>query len=67
MTYYNWNKALLNYYFENENDQEVILYCDEEIINKIGSDKKIGNIEDFINVCLPNTKDERIKIYESFF
>lgn len=67
MSYKKWNEALLSYYFENENDQEVILYCDEEIINKIGSDGKIGNIEDFINVCLPNTNNEKITIYESFF
>ena len=67
MTYKRWNKALLNYYFKVENEQEVILYCDENIINTIGQENNLGTIENFINLCLPISNNEKITIYESFF
>ena len=52
MNYLEWNNAIINHYFNNENDEkEVILYFSEEIINEIGESNfalpENGYVEDF--------------------
>ena len=63
--YKEWNKALIDYYFHSNDGKEVILYCDEDIINEVGSKNKIGKIEDFVDHVIDEGK--RIAIYDSFF
>ena len=64
-TYKEWNNALIEYYFHSNDSKEVILYCDEEIINEIGLKNNIGTIKDFVEHVINEVK--RIDIYDSFF
>jgi hypothetical protein len=66
MLYKKWNKVLIDYYFNNNSEEEVILYCDEEIINKIGIKNNIGLLTDFIS-CVLVDESERGNIFDSFF
>lgn len=64
-TYKKWNQALIDHYFNENKSQEIILYCDEEIINVIGKSKNFGGIKDFVDQVIK--EDRRIAIYDSFF
>ncbi|GAA4053456.1 hypothetical protein [Flavobacterium chungnamense] len=66
MSYKKWNEALIDYYFNENKTEEVILYCDEEIINEIGTTKNIGLLTDFIN-CVLADENERFTIFDSLF
>jgi hypothetical protein len=66
MSYKKWNEALIDYYFNENKTEEVILYCDEEIINEIGKGKNIGLLTDFINCVLADEKC-RFEIFDSLF
>lgn len=62
MNYLEWATKLFEYYFnEDNNGQEVILYCDDEILNEIGGengkDDFLNSIENF-NKCNLKYKSE---------
>lgn len=63
--YKEWNKALIDYYFHSNDGKEIILYCDEVIINEIGKHYNLGDIKDFVDQVIKEEK--RIDIYDSFF
>jgi hypothetical protein len=66
MSYKKWNTALIDYYFNNNAEEEVILYCDEEIINEIGVSSNLGLLPDFIN-CVLADEEGRRTVFDSFF
>lgn len=63
--YKKWNDAFKEYYFGNNDNQEVILYCDEEVINHVGDKHNIGDINSFINEV--TLEEKRTDIYDSYF
>lgn len=63
--YKKWNTALIDHFFTNNDKQEVILYCDEEVIDEIGKNNNIGTISDFVEQVIDEEK--RIQIYDSYF
>jgi hypothetical protein len=67
MSYKKWNKALLDYYFTKEGNGEILLYCDEDLINLIGKQNSLGNINDFIDITLTDSALERKTTFENFF
>lgn len=68
MSYKRWNKALLDYYFTgNDSNKEVLLYCDEEIINEIGKENELGGFSEFINSTLDLEEVKRFEVFDSFF
>lgn len=66
MNYLKWNKSFVNYYFENNEDKEIILYADKDIINKIGEKNELGGIEDFLQSLIVDYEGRR-EIYKSIF
>jgi hypothetical protein len=65
MSYKKWNTALIDHFFYSNDNQEVILYCDEDVINEIGQSKRLGKIEDFLNQVI--LEEKRTEIYDSYF
>lgn len=65
MSYNKWNKALIDHFFNQHNNQEVILYCDEDVINEIGKANKLGNIQEFADQVV--LEEKRFGIYDSYF
>ncbi|MFD2914777.1 hypothetical protein [Psychroserpens luteus] len=62
--YIKWNNAFLNYFFnKNNKGKEVILYADEDLINKIGEENNLGNYQDFLKTVLVN-KEVKVAIYD---
>ena len=45
--YFKWNKALLDYYFNDKDWESVVLYVDNAIIEKIGKEHAIGGKEGY--------------------
>lgn len=62
--YFKWNDALWEYYTQNDNDT-ILLYVDEDIINEIGEENKLGDVESFIDSILL-TYDERKKFKDEY-
>lgn len=52
MQYKKWNEAFVKHYFEENKNEEIILYVDEDIINEIGKNYNIGNIDDFLGAII---------------
>ncbi|MBU3661313.1 MAG: hypothetical protein FGM14_15700 [Flavobacteriales bacterium] len=63
--YKNWNNALIEHFFHIDKNQEIILYCDEDLINDIGDKNKLGNINNFVNEVI--SEEKRTEIYDSYF
>ena len=47
-----WNKALYDYYFNNEGQQEVVLYVDDDVLTEIGQNNPLIR-EDLKNRSYP--------------
>jgi hypothetical protein len=63
--YLKWNKALVNHFFNEKNDQkEVILYADKDLISQIGLLNNLGDYNDFLNSILIDL-NKKISIYDS--
>lgn len=63
--YKKWNTALIDYFFTNSDNQEVILYCDKEVINEIGEENDLGGIYEFVNQVIK--EGSKTEIYDSYF
>ena len=65
--YIKWNSALYHHFFSNENDDdEIFLYVTKDVINKIGTEEKLGTVSDFLNVvCMP--KNQRAAFYSELY
>ncbi|MDC1052021.1 hypothetical protein OAQ00_02320 [Flavobacteriaceae bacterium] len=62
MSYKQWNNAFVNYFFKENKDEEILLYVDETVINKIGKNNELGGISDFLKAIIVNN-DNRKLIY----
>ena len=62
MSYKQWNNAFVKYFFDNDIDEEIILYADRDIINKVGEKNNLGDVEDFLKAIIVNN-DNRKLIY----
>jgi hypothetical protein len=60
MNYKKWNDAFVNYFFIENKDEEILLYADESVINKIGSYHNLGGVEDFLKAIIVNEDDRRL-------
>jgi hypothetical protein len=65
MNYWKWNKALVDYYFTNNNETEIIIYVDNDILDKIGKKNNIGTHEDFYKSIIINN-DQRFNIVDPY-
>ena len=54
MSYKQWNNAFVNYFFKENKDEEILLYVDETVINKIGKNNELGGISDFLKAIIVN-------------
>jgi len=55
-----WNKALVDYYFINNNQDEIIIDVDNELLDKIGEENKIGNHKDFYRSVIVDVNSKEI-------
>jgi hypothetical protein len=63
-SYIKWNKALLNHFFNEKNEnKEVILYADEDLIDKIGDQNNLGDYDTFLKIILVDIECKR-SIYD---
>lgn len=60
----NWTNAFVGYFF-GQNEENVYLYVDEEIINQIGTNNDLGNIDSFLEAILLSYA-EKCDIYDFF-
>lgn len=60
----NWNKALFNYYFPQdlEEDEEVSLFVDKKTIDGIGQRSGLGGYDEFLH-CILLPIDDRRQVY----
>ena len=55
--YVRWNRAFHDYFFANNDDEEIFLYVNEEVIDRIGASNNLGNHNEFLRVVLLRPND----------
>lgn len=68
--YFQWNEALVKYYFDSQETQSVILYIDENVLNRIGNnfqiqkDEGLSYKEDFYQSVLLTLEQQKVFLNE---
>lgn len=61
-----WTEALKDHFFSRDSQEEVFLYVDEQILDKIGNDNGLGDHNCFLNTVLVDIGD-RIDLYDKLY
>ena len=61
-----WRDAFIDYFFRRDNDDEVFLYVNKDIIDQIGKEYKLGDLNSYLNVVLLN-REERRELYSYLY
>ena len=62
----NWTAALTDQFFSRDSQEEVFLYVDEQILDKIGNENGLGDHNSFLNTVLVDNAD-RIDLYDKLY